>query len=211
MAKKVAARIDAPVQRLYKVRKNFFGKIFGVLKEVLPEMISSDASARKMAWLFALSLIGVVFTTSWMTFRFIQNNKDKIAAMTAHGEETKHLGDFIKKQADEARHRSATLIVGTFVVTLKEIPGKKLPPGGMNLGEVEIIIECDSRDTRNFMESQLQKVKNQITSVFTNVDREAILTREGKRLLRRQIIENLNNWLPSGKVEELYFTKFIIG
>jgi flagellar basal body-associated protein FliL len=105
---------------------------------------------------------------------------------------------------------SSTLGLGTFTVELKEVPGHAGAWAVMNLAEVEIFIECDGSETRSYLDEHLTLARDQVTGVFTALNREDLMTREGKAKLRRLIIKKLNEILPQGKVEELYFSKLLV-
>jgi flagellar basal body-associated protein FliL len=49
-----------------------------------------------------------------------------------------------------------------------------------------------------------------MTNVFVALDREDLLSREGKRKLKNIIIKKLNGWLPHGKVEDLHYSKLLV-
>jgi flagellar basal body-associated protein FliL len=173
-------------------------------------LIHWDAETRKMTvvfWLSLASLIGVgVYSIQYFN-RAAQERQAHSA--TAEGEDS-NLNSFLQHQADEARRKEATLILGDFDIELK--PGSKQVgiPGAMNMAQVEIVLECDSKETVDYLNDHMEKVRDQISSILVAIDRERLLSRSGKNELKRVIQERLNSWLGSQKIKMVYFSKLLL-
>ena len=122
----------------------------------------------------------------------------------------KRIGEFIGKQADEATRRHTTLHIGDFMVELKPPAEQKRRRGVMNMAEVSIVVECDARQTCAFIRSREAKARDEITNVLTALERDDLMSVDGKRKIKKALIDRLNGWLPTGKIEHLYFQKLII-
>ena len=182
-------------------------------KELVADLFDPDQRTRKMARYFVASVVGivVVLTLSGIYISKMRLEKN-LAAITDTGEQGKNFADFIKRQADEAKRKFSQQSLGTFTIELK-IPdekNRKRPPGVMDLAEVEVVIECDEKETCEFIEERMAVVRNEMTGIFTPMDREELMSREGKRKLQLRIQGKLNTWLPKGKIEHIYFNKLII-
>ena len=60
-------------------------------------------------------------------------------------------------------------------------------------------------------QDNLDQVRNQITNVLLPLERDQLLSREGKKKLKKALIERLNVWLPKGKVDDVFFSKLLLG
>jgi flagellar basal body-associated protein FliL len=180
--------------------------------EIFHGLRSPDRPTRRMSLLFFLCFLGVfaVFGAAIHRYLKIREIRIELARSARVDEGAEHFGEFVRKQAAEAKHKSSLMGLGQFTVELKPVPNQKVVPGVVNMAEVELVIECDSKETREYIEDNLAQARNQVTDVLFLLDREAVLTREGKRKLRKTLIEKLNLWLPKGKVEELYFSKLVV-
>ena len=65
----------------------------------------------------------------------------------------------------------------------------------MNMAEVEIQVQCDKKETCDFLDGQSAKVKDEVTQVFTAMERDELLSKEGKKKMKRKIIDRLNLFL----------------
>jgi flagellar basal body-associated protein FliL len=99
-----------------------------------------------------------------------------------------HVGEFFGKQAEEARRRHTTMLLGEFVVELKQIAGEKKISGSLGLVELEIVIECDIRETCQYIAQNIIQARNQVTNVFTALDRDEFMTLDGKKRIKKALM-----------------------
>ncbi len=184
------------------------------IQEVLKAILSGDFPTRTMSMVFLVSSGLLIFVVTIGVQRWWERgpgNPDKIKGQS---EQSKQVSEFIKKQSKEAKTRAAIVSIGSFTVELKDPENDGKPArrtsGVMNMADLEIVLECADRDTRVFVEEHMAEVRNQITNVLVPVERDELFSREGKKRLRKRIIDKLNNWLPSGKVQDLYFPKLVV-
>lgn len=162
-----------------------------------------------MAAFFALSLLGVVVMGGAM-IRYLWIRTGATAIVTDDTETGKHLGEFLQRQSEEAKAKTLVQSLGSFTVELKAIPGSLSAPGVMNLAQVEIVVQCDTKETCAYIDRNQAPAKNQVIGVFISLDRDELLSREGKKRLRRKLIERLNSWLQNGRIEDVFFSKLIV-
>jgi flagellar basal body-associated protein FliL len=176
---------------------------------ITKDLISSDQPTRKMARYFFVSVAGIVFVLVASGIYFHDVRLKLKAASTEQG---KNLGDFLAKQAEEAKLKFTSQSLGTFSIELKTADGVqgKRSQGVMNLAEIEIVVTCDEKETCDFLEDNMPQVRNQLTDVFTAMERDDLLSKEGKRRLKGRVLQKLNLWLPKGKIENLYFDKLVV-
>jgi hypothetical protein len=182
----------------------------GSLREIAIGIFSKDKDIRIMSGVFFASCLGAVIIVGEGIHRFQVSRRVERERLSRAQSETMHLGEFIRRQAEEARHRWSMFKLGNFNVALNPIPGSHPLPGVMNMAEIEMIAACDSKPTRDYLESHLPQVKSLIISTLTAQDREELLSVAGKKKIKKKILEKLNYWLPKGKIEELYFTSLIL-
>lgn len=169
---------------------------------VIKSISSPDYPTRRMTVFFYLAVAGIVVSAALGVYRwkFLRSDpplseKDKVALQ---------LAKMLKAHTEEAKKKQATTNLGIFTVEVKR--------GNASAGqaELEIVAECNSTDTCEFVEGNLTRARDEISSVLVALDREEILSREGKIKIQRLIIERLNKLLPRGKVINLYFSRFIV-
>ena len=179
------------------------------LREILGGLKSTDRPTRRMSALFLLSFVALIFVAGYGAVYFFNAGKNT-AEKFENNEQAKSLSELFKKQAEEAKRRNTLQTLGTFTVELKAVPGITRPVGVTNLAIVEMVVECDSRETCVYVEDNVDAARNQVTNVFVAVDRDDLLSREGKRKIKKQVTEKLNLWLPHGRIESLFFSKLVL-
>lgn len=184
------------------------------LVDLFKSIGSPDAPTRRMSIFFFLSFFGVITLSVMVIQRNSRLESERLARMEAEakdsaerGEEAALLGG--RESADHA-HSSSMLNLGLFTIALKPVKERTKTGSFVNMAEVELVAECDSKETHDYLEENLAQARNQLNGVFLSVDREELLTREGKRKLKKRILELINGWLPNGKVRSIYFSKLIV-
>ncbi len=211
--KKKSTRLTPQAEVMWNVRvERFFQGTVGTVFEVLRGIFSKDRPTRQMALLFLFFLLGTVSVSIVAIKHYLEFAERREKAISlAREQEAKNLGEFLRKQSDEAKHRFSTIVLGTFNIDIKPSPDETGSYRSSNMAEVEIVLLCDHRETRYYIEENLAQAKNQVTNVLLPQTRDELMSREGKRKLKKMIIEKINTWLPKGKIEDLYFNKFLIG
>ncbi|HLD99416.1 MAG TPA: flagellar basal body-associated FliL family protein [Bdellovibrionota bacterium] len=181
-----------------------------VIVQMFEAVRGGDLPSRRMAILFFIGVLGVAIVLSIVYERYIRYQDLRKYQSTAAEQTSKNLGEFIQKQAEHAKHKFSTLTLGKFTVDIAPIDSPPPARGVNSVAEVEIVIECDSKETRYFIEDNLARAQDQITNVFASLTRDDLLSRDGKKKLKARLIEKLNGWLPSGKVEDLFFNDLVI-
>ncbi len=173
---------------------------------LLTAVWSRDSATRWMGMVFVLCACGAIVSGYVVWSRYSEHLKR--LRDTKAGQ---HLGEFIGKQAEEAKRRHTTLNIGAYTVELKAVPGIVAPRGVNNMAQLELIVECDTKTTCAFLQDNHVAVRNQLTNVFTALEREELMSIEGKKRIKRRIIDRINSWLPSGRVERIYIVKLAVG
>jgi flagellar basal body-associated protein FliL len=189
--------------------------VVGQIRQVFGGLLSPDWPTRRMSMLFVLRLAGVVVVATLSVHRYrVLKARGEFASEQPGPAGVEHLGDFIGKQALEARRKNTTLVVGTFYVELRynaEVDSTKLVPGVASAAEVEVVAECDLKKTCDFIEQHGSQARNEIINVLVPMDRDELMSRDGKRRLKKAIQDRLNAWIQDGRVENVYFSRLIVG
>jgi flagellar basal body-associated protein FliL len=180
----------------------------GQIVEVFRNLRSPDAPTRRMARFFVLSLAGLALV-SLTTLHYVWVARHMMTSF-GNDDQGKNLGEFLQRQADEAHAKNTAISLGSFTVELKALPDSKPAPGVMNLAEIELTVQCDSREACTYVSDHLAQAKNQITGIFIALNRDDLLSHDGKKRLVRQILDRLNEWLPQGRIDNLFFSKLVV-
>jgi hypothetical protein len=106
------------------------------------------------------------------------------------------------------------LDLGRFSIQLKGEPNAQaLRANGSKAGlaDVSLVLECDSPETYEYLEQRSAQVRNEITGALDAVDREELLSRLGKNRLKSRVKDQVNGWLPKGKVLNVYISGLMAG
>ena len=181
------------------------------LETVLFAPVSKDRYSRRMSVLFFLASLAALTTTVmiWVHYR---NKPAGKHVKTAFEEGSENLGEFLKKEADISRERASWTVMGSFLVQLttpETRSGQKIK-GVFNLAELELVAQCDLKATCEYVDNNLTLFRDKIMDILHNVERDEIMTAEGKRKMKVAILARMNSLLPKGKIREIYFTKFLL-
>ena len=177
--------------------------------EVTHSLGSTDPPTRRMAWVFVAALGGAVLVVSiagsryWHHWSALHSER---RAVQLHEEAM--LSGFLKKQADLMHRKRVMLPLGSFTLELRQPAGGT--PANLNLADVEIVVECDTKETRTYLEDNLAQARNQVTNVFVAIDRGELLSADGKARLKKSLLDSLNASLPKGRIENLYISKLVL-
>ena len=89
----------------------------------------------------------------------------------------------------------------TFVVNLS---------GGKNFLKVDIALELSEKTVEKEIDEKMPKIKDTILLVLAEQTAEGISDNKGKARLKDEILKRLNSYLNTGKIENIYFTGFVV-
>lgn len=178
---------------------------------LLKGLISRDSPTRWASLLFFVALVGFgyTFVKGWgKVSQFVRAHTEVEEVAPSQAE---NLNALFTKQSTEAKALTSKYGLGNFIVELVSVKGQERVPGMVNMAEIEIWVECDSKRTCDFIKDNVFKVRDQVTQVLQAVDREDVLTFMGKRRIKKTIRRKLNLWLTDGHIKEIYFTRLHMG
>lgn len=173
---------------------------------------SKDKKSRKMAYVFLALFIGTVVSliiANRKLNEIIEANRNKLIQTEKKQDALTHM---LEREMQLAEGRISTLDIGRFSVDLtrgKEAPEKS--PAILNMAEINIVLDCDTKETCKYIEHNIVLVRDQISNVLTGIEYDSLMSINGKREIRSNIKRALNHWLPKGKIEDVYFTSVIAG
>lgn len=177
------------------------------LRELSRGLISPDQPTRRMAVLFYLSLIGSLLVLIYFLIHFYGIWSERAGERV--NEQQENLSRLVERQREAAHSRFSTLDLGKFIIELK--PDKGARARAMNIGEIEITIECDGKVTCDRVSAELTRARDMVSTILLATERQELLSPDGKRRLKRDILERLNTWLYGvGQVKEVYFTRMLL-
>ncbi|MCC7442086.1 MAG: flagellar basal body-associated FliL family protein [Bdellovibrionales bacterium] len=175
----------------------------GAISVLFTGLFSRDGWTRAMTLVFYGSTVGLVATFFWGA-KMLRDGQG-----TNPGGQAEKIGKFFEKQRESAGRVESQVALGKFTVELKP-PEGRVPRGVVNLAELEIVVACTTREACEFLEARMELVRDQVTSVFVYLDREELMTFQGKRRIKAQIQRKLGSLLSSGSVSEVYIVKLLI-
>jgi len=91
----------------------------------------------------------------------------------------------------------------TFVVNLAD-------RGGSRFLRTTLDLELTDESTVEEVKQRLPQIRNAVLMILPSKTSKEIRTTEGKTAMRDEIMEQLNSFLKSGSVTNIYFTEFVI-
>ena len=178
------------------------------IPKIFKSIHSPDAPTRKASFLFLFSFFSL-FVTLTSGIGVILNKKYQLKKLEEKRQKENQF-EKIENDFDQVRIKNILFLLGSFTLDLKNIPNRKRIPGVLNMAELEIVLLCDSKETHKFLEKNQKQAQSEVTNLFILTDREELMASAGKRRIKKIILHKLNEWLPHGKIEEVYFSKLII-
>jgi flagellar basal body-associated protein FliL len=173
------------------------------------------SARRAMAVVSVLFLAGSLGLTGWALKRIVAQGprhqekledckemKCTLAVLEKHIEE---------KEAREAI-RDSSVNLGEFEVSLVGLGSGERGQDGVLL-EIDVSVQFDSAETGRWVLANLAPVRGLVVgsiSMITELTKADLMTPEGKAIVRDRIRERVASTLPSGKVKDVYFNKFLL-
>lgn len=108
-----------------------------------------------------------------------------------------------KKEEQEKKDLVGKIIpLETFVVNLGGDKGRRILKVNMEL-------EVETEEVFSEVDKRKAQIRDIVITLLTSKDYSAIASVEGKNALRDEIKGNLNNFLSTGQIKNIFFTDFI--
>ena len=188
-------------------------KIAERLKESLRGVTSLDPPTRRMSILFIISILGLLFTMGFVGSYFYQRHLVKQAAQVQkEAQEKKKFDDIAeeKKRIMPPVYQS----LGVFSLELREKPGVMKARNSMNTAEMEVVVACRDPEVCEWVKTNLDATRGELSSLFVPMDRDQLLSLPGKKAFREEIREKINRLIRSrevdGEIIDVLFPRFIM-
>ena len=107
------------------------------------------------------------------------------------------------EEGEEADTIGPMYSLDSFVVNLAE-------GGGNRYLRVTMELELDNEVLKTELEQRLPQVRNAMLMILPTKKTDDINTVDGKLALRDQLIDEINGFLTTGEITNIYFTEFVI-
>lgn len=179
------------------------------VSELVESIQSPDAPTRQMTYLFFASLFGlfVVIGIGFFKYREFQHWKATESPEALAKQKEERLAK--KNEEDRKKRQRFMLPVGEISVELRATAQSPRIEGTLNIATIGFVFECDTEETCLFFEDKKDQVRHQITVFLTTVDRLEMLSREGKRKIKKAVLERVNAWVGSIEAESKFNAVYI--
>ena len=82
--------------------------------------------------------------------------------------------------------------------------------GSIRYLKIEIKLELENSDMQAEVENRSPKIRDSVVTILTNKSVDDVSDTKGKQKLKEEIRARINSFLTLGKIQEVYFTDFII-
>jgi flagellar basal body-associated protein FliL len=179
-------------------------------------LISPGLAPKFAALLVVLGSVGAFYVLYIGGQRAVYQWRNRPEALSRAAREQKQLTEFLARQAEDSKEKVSSVDLGSFTLEVRPAADAeaRAPHGVSNMAEVKISIRCEDRDTREFITTHPVQIKNAVTGVFVQLERDDLLTKDGKARMKRRILERLNHWLEEehvhGRIDDVYFPSLIV-
>lgn len=191
--------------------------------EILKGLKSTDDNYRLMSYLFFASLVGVVVALLFIVQTFLGPRPE------VHGSHsTKETAQHETKDAHEAADSHAakdahgkplpiesdSLSLGVFNFDLNFSQAEK-NQSYMKGAELEVTVMCDKGHTCTVLKEALPAVRDKISGLFYRLDKNDLMSKDGKARLRKRIVDAINQMITDsgmteGKVVDAFFPHLVL-
>jgi hypothetical protein len=181
---------------------------YSAKSEEKEERVMARVAVASTATALFLVILGVVYVVAVKG----RLHPDEVA-------EAERLRKYMEEQAALAKQKKVVRSLGVYQVEIKrkasEIP-QGAEPGAQpmlapqSMAEFELVVECDIEATCNYLDRNTDLLRSEINAVLLPVEREEIITRDGRDKIKKTVLQRLNAAIPTGHLEGIYFTTFMI-
>jgi flagellar FliL protein len=82
--------------------------------------------------------------------------------------------------------------------------------GGKRYLRVTMALELSDPEAATTIESRLPQVRDAILMILPTKTYDEVSTTEGKIALRSEVMEKINSLMTKGRVNNIYFTEFVV-
>lgn len=168
------------------------------MAEESEEVQEPKKASRKSVWLTLAAIVVVCLTVmGGATYYYFRSSSPS--------EEVLDLAD---TELDVVDSPLFVKSIGSFVVNLAPPDDSTFLSAEISLGYPQLDKEVQDEITTE-IDDRLAQIRHNVNMVLSSRKKNDIVSVEGKKRLNRELLIQINGLLSSGKVQELYFEKFV--
>ena len=214
---KLKAALGNGVSALRRVGSDFqkgaeANEVKGRAQQLVYGLGSRDAPTRRMTWFFWLSILAALLTIVAGIGYWAELRKQRLI-LQQEQEASRKVEEDLERQGRETELKGRVMNLGSFSLELKKVEGQRANQGVMQMADLDIWAVCDTPETCSYIEDHSNEAKNQVTNALTPLDRNELMSRDGKRRIKKAICDRLSKWLGQsrgGQVQQIWFSKMTV-
>ncbi len=159
----------------------------------------SAEKAKKPILLIILVLVNLIAVVGVGVIVYMGQQKKQEKANPIGDPENTEIKEVVKSESD----KNSIVSLDTFLLNLSSDRGLKLVKVNMEL-------EVSGEGILDEIKKQKPKVRDMIITIVSSKDYKDIADKAGKDNLRNEIKDQINLFLTKGKIENIYFTEFLL-
>lgn len=170
--------------------------------EGAPSPKSGKKKKRLLILIFLLIVLVGGGVGGWLVVPGLLSSTDDLQAgngTDAEGQASSKKG----KEAEENQEMGVLYSLKPFIVNLVDPTGKRYL-------KVKLDLDLSDEETKIDVEYRMPQIKDSLLILLSSKTYEDIASIEGKMRLRMEIIGRINNTISIGKVNNVYFTEFVV-
>jgi len=178
-------------------------------RELLLALKSADAPTRRAAVLFHLGILGVL-AVLFLSILHLKHRLNPVHVQTIEEQQAEILKQILEKEKMSKEQHAEIFRVGSFGMQMKDVAGSKPLPGVVGMAELEIQVQCDTKETCQYLAENVIPLKDLVAPMLNPMDRDVLMSVEGKEKLKLTLQDKMNRWLPKGHIEKVFLSRLLI-
>lgn len=164
---------------------------------VAVEKVKESGNMKNLLMIFGFSFLATVIIVCTVLLIVFRNNApQKGAETTGHAE---------SESAAKEKEIGPLVPLGNEIIV--NISGED---GSPHYLKVNISLEGDSEPSGEELKKRVPQIRDLVITILTSKTKEKIEEKEGKELIRSEIIKNVNRYMVEGKVRNAFFEDFMM-
>jgi flagellar FliL protein len=149
--------------------------------------------------LIIVAVLVVLGVAAMVVLPKLTSSKEKPAEATKEAASSEKSGEAsVEKQGP-----SALFPLDPFIINLRD-------PAGKRYLKIRIELELSNKELEAQIKERMPQIKDGLLILLSSKSYEDIEPVEGKLRLRQEIVSRINGLLSSGRVQNIYFTEFVV-
>jgi flagellar protein FliL len=175
-------------------------------EEAIPE--GGEKKKSKLLLIIIIAVLVLVLIIGGVVAALMMGNHET-EAETSQESKTEVATDGAEK-ATKSNHSNKALTEVGIMFPLDTFTVNLLSESGRRYLKVQITLEMEGKELSPELEEKKAVFRDIIIRILSSKSLEEISTIKGKETLKEQIVSELNTRLKDGKIENIYFTDFVV-